>query len=218
MEKGFAIKGMDWWPVAVPVAVCIAVTGYAALAAPTWSIVVTAILAATSCSVGVFSGVFGLVSLSGAFAIISCSLSILENRAVHWGEPALLCMGIAMMMEVGHIACIMRTPEVNPELMPSVDEQADRPTAEPADRPADHPGNAAMFRRLTPRIMARVAAAGGASLAITYLYLRVAASNTLHDNDMLFLMLVGAVAVSVGAYLLMRISVEPRGGGRPLRR
>ncbi len=181
----------SWWTIAAPTAVCIMTTGYAALTAPTWWVVAVAFASAALCAAGAAAGDFGIVGWSGAAATGACAASLVENRPIHWGEPTLMCIGVLAMLEIGHIACIVRTREVNPSAFVHIN----------AD---DH----VAFMTLLPPVAFRLAASGAASLGLTRLYLASAISGALRDSDTFFVMLLGAVVVGACMYWLVRASIQ----------
>ena len=113
----------QWWAIAMPTALCIVTTGFAALMAPTWWVIAVASASTVLCIAGAAAGDFGIIGWSGAAAAAACVASLVENRPVYWGEPTLMSIGILAMLEIGHIVCIMRTREVNPSsfVQPHVD-------------------------------------------------------------------------------------------------
>ena len=181
----------SWRTIAAPVAVCIIITGYAALMAPTLWAVAAAFASIVLCAVGAAAGDFRIVGWSGAAAAAACAASLVENRPIHWGEPTLMCVGVLAMLEIGHIACIVRTREVNPSAFVHIN--AD-------DRVA--------FMTLLPPVAFRLAASGAASLGLTRLYLASAISGALRDSDTFFVMLLGAVVVGACMYWLVRASIQ----------
>ncbi len=181
-----------WWTVAAPTAVCVLTTGYAAMTAPAWWIIALAIASAVLCAAGTARGSFRIVGWSGVAAIAACAASLIENRPVHWGEPALMCLGVLAMTEIGHIVCIIRTPEVNPSSIAHVNADAED----------------AAFTALLTSVALRLAASGAVSLGLTRLYLAAAASGALRDSDAFFMMLLGAAAVGVCIYWLTRVSTQ----------
>ncbi|MBP7892749.1 MAG: hypothetical protein KA063_04350 [Firmicutes bacterium] len=196
----------QWWTIAAPTLVCLITTGYAALTAPAWWVVVAAFASAALCAAGAATGDFGLVGWSGAAATAACVASLVENRPVHWGEPALMGIGILAMIEIGQIVCIIRTREVNPSSFV----RAHANTTKDAPRDADNSDvdEYTAFVSLVPSAVLRLAAAGAASLGLTLLYLASAISGALRDSDVFFMMLLGAVAVGASAYWLVRVSIQ----------
>lgn len=196
----------QWWAIAAPTLVCLITTGYAALTAPAWWVVVAAFASAALCAAGAATGDFGLVGWSGAAATAACVASLVENRPVHWGEPALMGIGILAMIEIGQIVCIIRTREVNPSSFV----RAHANTTKDAPRDADNSDvdEYTAFVSLVPSAVLRLAAAGAASLGLTLLYLASAISGALRDSDVFFMMLLGAVAVGASAYWLVRVSIQ----------
>jgi len=167
------------------------ITGYAALMAPTLWAVAAAFASIVLCAVGAAAGDFRIVGWSGAAAAAACAASLVENRPIHWGEPTLMCVGVLAMLEIGHIACIVRTREVNPSAFVHIN----------AD---DH----VAFMTLLPPVAFRLAASGAASLGLTRLYLASAISGALRDSDTFFVMLLGAVVVGACMYWLVRASIQ----------
>jgi len=206
MKTTRTARQRPWWTIAAPTAVCLVTTGYAALTAPVWWVIVAASASAALCAAGAATGDFGLVRWSGAAAAAACAASLVENRPVHWEEPALMCIGILAMIEIGQIVCIIRTREVNPSWFV----HAQVSTAKDAPRDADNndvDGYAA-FVSLVPSAALRLAGAGAASLGLTLLYLASATSGALRDSDAFFMMLLGAVAVGASSYWLVHVSIQ----------
>lgn len=181
----------SWLTIAAPVALCIMIAGYAALMAPTLWAVAAGFASIVLCAVGAAAGDFRIVGWSGAAAAAACAASLVENRPIHWGEPTLMCVGVLAMLEIGHIACIVRTREVNPSAFVHIN----------AD---DH----VAFMTLLPPVAFRLAASGAASLGLTRLYLASAISGALRDSDTFFVMLLGAVVVGACMYWLVRASIQ----------
>ena len=181
----------SWLTIAAPVALCIMITGYAALMAPTLWAVAAAFASIVLCAVGTAAGDFRIVGWSGAAAAAACAASLVENRPIHWGEPTLMCVGVLAMLEIGHIACIVRTREVNPSSFVHIN----------AD---DH----VAFMTLLPAVAFRLSASGAASLGLTRLYLASAISGALRDSDTFFVMLLGAIVVGACMYWLVRASIQ----------
>ena len=206
MKTTRTARQRPWWTIAAPTLVCLITTGYAALTAPAWWVVVAAFASAALCAAGAATGDFGLVGWSGAAATAACVASLVENRPVHWGEPALMGIGILAMIEIGQIVCIIRTREVNPSSFV----RAHANTTKDAPRDADNSDvdEYTAFVSLVPSAVLRLAAAGAASLGLTLLYLASAISGALRDSDVFFMMLLGAVAVGASAYWLVRVSIQ----------
>ena len=181
----------SWRTIAAPVAVCIMITGYAALMAPTLWAVAAAFASIVLCAVGAAAGDFRIVGWSGAAAAAACAASLVENRPIHWGEPTLMCVGVLAMLEIGHIACIVRTREVNPSSFVHINVN-------------DH----VAFMNLLPPVAFRLASSGAASLGLTRLYLASAISGALRDSDTFFVMLLGAIVVGACMYWLVRASIQ----------
>lgn len=192
----------QWWAIAMPTALCIVTTGFAALMAPTWWVIAVASASTVLCIAGAAAGDFGIIGWSGAAAAAACVASLVENRPVYWGEPTLMSIGILAMLEIGHIVCITRTREVNPSsfVQPHVDTD---------NGSVDHD---ATLTTLLPSTALRLAASGAASLGLTRLYLASAISGALRDSDAFFMMLLGAVAVGACMYWLVRVSIQDSHG------
>ncbi len=181
----------SWLTIAAPVALCIMIAGYAVLMSPTLWAVAAGFASIVLCAVGAATGDFRIVGWSGAAAAAACAASLVENRPIHWGEPTLMCVGVLAMLEIGHIACIVRTREVNPSSFVHINVN-------------DH----VAFMTLLPPVAFRLASSGAASLGLTRLYLASAISGALRDSDTFFVMLLGAIVVGACMYWLVRASIQ----------
>ncbi len=183
-----------WWTIAAPAAVCMLTTGYAALITPRWWIIMTAFVSTALCAAGTAVSSFALVGWSGVAAIATCGASLVENPRVYWAEPVFMCLGAMAMMEIAHITCIIRTPEVNGSSITCTC--------------VSHEDERAAFIAQLSNMALRLGVSAIGSLSLTRLYLAAAASGVLHDSDALFVMLLGAVAMGACMYWLVRTFVQ----------
>ncbi len=190
----------------MPTAVCALTVGYAAMKAPAQWVIAVAMASTLLCAAGAARGSFRIVGWSIVVAFAVCVASLVEHRLVNWGEPTLMCLGLLAMTEIGHIACVIRTPEVNPSSIVLV--SVDPDTAAEADAEADAGDTDATLTALLPSVALRLLASGAVSLGLTHLYLAAAASGGLRNSDAFFMMLLGAAVVGMCIYWLTRVSTQ----------